>query len=158
MTASRSRLLESSDETEALGESLAVHVREGDVLVLSGPLGAGKTRLVAGLARGLGVAARVRSPTFTLIGEYHGRVMLAHVDLYRLPAPVDPVPLGLDEYRERGVLAIEWGEKLPAGWPGDAVRITLAITGETTRDARIEGDGPRARALVEAWSASGAHS
>ena len=155
MTA-RPCVLASSDATEALGERLAPHVEAGDLILLSGPLGAGKTRLVAGLARGLSVAARVRSPTFTLVGEYHGRVMLIHVDLYRLPAPVDPVPLGLDEYRERGVLAVEWGERLPEHWRGDGVLVTLAITGESTRTVTLQGEGPRARALIDAWSASGA--
>jgi tRNA threonylcarbamoyladenosine biosynthesis protein TsaE len=156
MTGPYTRALQSSDETERLGESLAPLVHVGDLIVLTGPLGAGKTRFVAGLARGLGVAARVRSPTFTLVGEYHGRLLLAHVDLYRLAAPVDPAPLGLDEYRERAAIAIEWGERLPERWLEDAVLVTFTITGESARAATIRGMGERGSALCDAWCASGA--
>ncbi len=151
MTAAGCRL-RSSDETEAMGESLAPWVRAGDVIVVSGPLGAGKTRFVAGLARGLGVRARVRSPTFTLIGELHGRVLLVHVDLYRLVEPVDPLGLGLDEYRERGVLAVEWGERLPESWRADALVVTLEFADGESRRATVEGRGPRGQELHRAWA------
>jgi tRNA threonylcarbamoyladenosine biosynthesis protein TsaE len=100
--------------TEALGEQLAATLRAGDVVLLSGPLGAGKTAFVRGLARGLGLgAADVSSPTFTLIHEYRGgRLTLFHVDLYRLTS-ADAQDLGLQELGvDDGVLAIEWSERL----------------------------------------------
>jgi tRNA threonylcarbamoyladenosine biosynthesis protein TsaE len=99
--------------TEALAEQLAATLRAGDVVLLSGPLGAGKTAFVRGLARGLGLsAADVSSPTFTLIHEYRGgRLTLFHVDLYRLTS-ADADDLGLQELGVDGVLAIEWPERL----------------------------------------------
>src|SRR5512143_957151 len=109
--------------TEALGESLGGCVETGDVIALTGPLGAGKTRLVAGLARGALARSRVRSPSFTLVNEYAGRVRVMHLDLYRVEG-ADAEGLGLEEMRERGALVVEWGEKLPAAWLADALRIT----------------------------------
>jgi tRNA threonylcarbamoyladenosine biosynthesis protein TsaE len=142
----------STEDTEALGADLAPLVAPGDVLLVGGPLGAGKTRLVAGLARGLGVRSRVRSPTFTLIGEYHGRLLLVHVDLYRLQEPVDPLPLGLDEYREQGVLAVEWGERLPDAWRADALNVRLEFAGADERTVTARGRGPRGEELAAAWT------
>src|SRR5262245_34622156 len=97
MTGPSARRTAAVGETERLGELLAPALRAGDVLALSGPLGAGKTRFVAGLARGLAAGARVRSPTYTLLNEYHGRLALAHLDLYRVEAP-DAESLGIEEY------------------------------------------------------------
>ena len=92
----------SAEETERIGAALAKTLLEGDVLALTGPLGAGKTRLVAGIARGLGWNGDVRSPTFTLINEYHGRRMLVHADLYRVES-IEAHGLGLDEYLRRRI-------------------------------------------------------
>ena len=103
----------SPDETERLGESLSPLLAAGDVVALMGPLGAGKTRFVAGLARGLGYAARVRSPTFTLLHEYSGPLPLFHSDLYRLETR-DVSGLGLEEALDRGPLVVEWAERLPS--------------------------------------------
>jgi len=104
------------EDTEAFGRRLAAVLRPGDLVILDGPLGAGKTALVRGLAEGLGVdRSEVSSPTFTLIQEYRGgRLALFHVDLYRIDDPREFDELGLDEIAEDGVLAIEWAEKLPA--------------------------------------------
>ena len=106
----------SEEETGAVGRELAATLHAGDVVLLSGELGAGKTAFVRGLASGLGVAPEdVSSPTFTLIQEYRGgRLTLFHVDLYRLDDPREIEDLGLDEIAGDGVLAIEWAEKLPA--------------------------------------------
>lgn len=116
MTRSRVLHSHSEDETAALGRELAATLSAGDVLLLYGDLGAGKTAFVRGLAEGLGVdRAEVSSPTFTLIQEYRGgRLPLFHVDLYRIEDPREFDELGLDEIAEDGVLAIEWAEKLPA--------------------------------------------
>ncbi len=106
----------SEDETAAVGREMAATLSAGDVLLLYGDLGAGKTAFVRGLAEGLGVLRdEVSSPTFTLIQEYRGgRLTLFHVDLYRIEDPREFDELGLDEIAEDGVLAIEWAEKLAA--------------------------------------------
>lgn len=108
----------SEEETAAAGERLAARVQPGDVVLLHGDLGAGKTAFVRGLARGLGTPPDdVSSPTFTIIQEYRGRLTLYHVDLYRLQ-PLEVGELGLDEIIDSGgVVAIEWAERwrdLPA--------------------------------------------
>lgn len=103
----------SAAETEALGEAWGRSAQAGWVLGLSGDLGAGKTQLVRGLARGLGVTPRVSSPTFALVNEYGGgRLRLAHIDLYRLETEQQIVGAGLEEYLQpTGVTVIEWVER-----------------------------------------------
>jgi tRNA threonylcarbamoyladenosine biosynthesis protein TsaE len=109
---------------------MAAALSAGDVLLLYGDLGAGKTAFVRGLAEGLGVRRdEVSSPTFTLIQEYRGgRLPLFHVDLYRIEDPREFDELGLDEIAEEGVLAIEWAEKLPLGAAGatGATRVRIS--------------------------------
>jgi tRNA threonylcarbamoyladenosine biosynthesis protein TsaE len=109
------RTTRSESETAAAGRELAAILGAGDVVLLYGDLGAGKTAFVKGLAEGLGVSRdEVTSPTFTLVQEYRGgRLTLFHVDLYRLDDPREIDDLGLDEIADGGVLAIEWAEKLP---------------------------------------------
>jgi tRNA threonylcarbamoyladenosine biosynthesis protein TsaE len=104
----------SEHETAAAGRELGATLSAGDVVLLYGDLGAGKTVFVKGLAEGLGIARdEVSSPTFTLVQEYRGgRITLFHVDLYRIDDPRELEDLGLDEIAEEGVLAIEWSEKL----------------------------------------------
>jgi len=145
------RLSRSAEETERLGEALAPVLRTGDVVLLEGPLGAGKTRFVIGLARGLACKARVRSPTYGLVHEYAGRVLLAHLDLYRL-APAEADGLGIEELAQRAALVIEWGEKLPAPWSEDALTLELSSGAQPTERrfaARARGD--RGAALLDAW-------
>jgi tRNA threonylcarbamoyladenosine biosynthesis protein TsaE len=127
----------SQDDTERFAEALAAARRPGDVLLLSGPLGAGKTAFVRGLARGLGIDPdEVSSPTFTLVHEYRGgRLRLFHVDLYRL-GTAGAEDLGLGELGvDDGVLAIEWPDRLGHAFRG-AIEVTIAIEDETSR--RIE--------------------
>jgi tRNA threonylcarbamoyladenosine biosynthesis protein TsaE len=138
--------------TERLGEVLAAALRPGDVLVLVGPLGAGKTRLVAGLARGLGAAGRVRSPSFTLLNEYRGRLPLHHLDLYRLEG-AEAEGLGLEELVEDGVLVAEWGERLPGWLRADALTIAFEVLGEESRALSAAAAGPRGCELLAAWRA-----
>jgi tRNA threonylcarbamoyladenosine biosynthesis protein TsaE len=103
-------------ETESLGEKFGRAAQSGLVIALSGNLGAGKTQFVKGLARGLGISARVHSPTFTLVNEYGGgRLKLFHLDLYRLETPAQILSAGVEEFLSpNGVSVIEWAEKLKA--------------------------------------------
>jgi len=103
----------SPEDTEALGERWGREAKSGLVIALSGDLGAGKTRLVKGLARGLGISEGVHSPTFTLVNCYPGgRLSLYHLDLYRLDTPEQIAAAGLDEYlAAEGVTVIEWAER-----------------------------------------------
>jgi tRNA threonylcarbamoyladenosine biosynthesis protein TsaE len=129
----------SEQETSAIGRELGSRLAAGDVVLLYGDLGAGKTAFVRGLAEGLGVGAdQVSSPTFTLVQEYRGgRLPLFHVDLYRLNDPREIDDLGLDEIAEQGVLAIEWAERHPRP-PRDVVRVRIEHAGETERRIVIE--------------------
>ena len=104
----------SPDETEAEGEELGRGLRAGDLILLTGPLGAGKTTFVRGLARGAGSEAQVASPTFQLVRIYPGRVQLSHVDLYRVKAAGELADLGLDELLEVGAVVVEWGDRIEA--------------------------------------------
>jgi tRNA threonylcarbamoyladenosine biosynthesis protein TsaE len=128
----------SEEETQAVARGLAPGLNAGDVLLLSGTLGAGKTAFVRGLAEGLGAAAEdVSSPTFTLVHEYRGgRLALYHVDLYRLDRAAT-ADLGLEELGVAdGVLAIEWPERLIHTMP-EAVQIVIDVVDEYTRRLRI---------------------
>lgn len=125
-------------ETTNLGERLGSTLQSGATLLLVGDLGAGKTTLVRGIAKGLGVDPdEVSSPTFVLINEYRGRVTLHHVDLYRIDgAAIDD--LGLEELcASGGVVVIEWADRLPRPFAG-AVRITIADKGESVREIVVE--------------------
>jgi tRNA threonylcarbamoyladenosine biosynthesis protein TsaE len=135
----------SESETAAVGRELAATLSAGDIVLLYGDLGAGKTAFVKGLAEGLGVSRdEVSSPTFTLVQEYRGgRLTLFHADLYRLDDPREIGDLGLDEIAEDGVLAIEWADKLPPAQllyrvPGRrAVAVRIEHGDETARTVRI---------------------
>jgi len=102
----------SAAETEALGERLGADLKPGDLVLLAGPLGSGKTTFVRGMARGAGSDAQVQSPTFQLVRVYPGRVQLAHVDLYRVKVAGELADLGLDELLDQGAMVIEWGDRL----------------------------------------------
>jgi tRNA threonylcarbamoyladenosine biosynthesis protein TsaE len=140
----REALTRSEAETESLAAELASAFRGGEVVLLSGELGAGKTVFVRGLARGVGAdPEEVASPTFVLLTRYPGRLTLHHADLYRLAGSGDERELGLEELPgPRGVLAVEWAERLSLlPWdPALAVRVTLEHAGEETRRVRIERD------------------
>ena len=117
-------------DTMSLGRRIASRVESSLVLSLEGPLGAGKTCFVKGLADGLGIDPDgVSSPTFTLVHEYTGgRIPLVHFDLYRLEAEEELLPLGFEEYlRAPGIVAIEWGGKFPASLPCGAWRVAFEI-------------------------------
>ena len=135
------RFTDSEEATSAAGERLARTLTAGDVVLLYGDLGAGKTAFVRGLARGLGAPVEeVSSPTFTLVQEYQGRLPLYHVDLYRLePAEVDD--LGLEELvAGDGIVAIEWAERW-RGRPDDVIEVRLEHAGEDRRRVAIKSAG-----------------
>jgi tRNA threonylcarbamoyladenosine biosynthesis protein TsaE len=125
-------------ETESLGEAWGRAAERGLGIGLSGDLGAGKTQLVKGLARGLGITARVHSPTFTLVNEYSGgRLRLFHLDLYRLETREQIVAAGLEEYlHPDGVTVIEWAER----WFGEVrnPKCEVRSPGQQTRWVKIE--------------------
>jgi tRNA threonylcarbamoyladenosine biosynthesis protein TsaE len=133
-------------ETESLGESWGRAAQRGLVVALSGELGAGKTQLVKGLARGLGVTARVHSPTFTLVNEYTGgRLRLFHLDLYRLETREQILSAGLEEFfQPDGVAVVEWAERIAdCGLRiADFKNVKIEIAGETER--KIIYDNPSA--------------
>jgi tRNA threonylcarbamoyladenosine biosynthesis protein TsaE len=126
----------SVEETRALGEELGRAVlRAGDVVVLSGELGTGKTALAQGVGRGLEVDGPVVSPTFTLVREYEGRIRLCHVDVYRLDRVQELHDLGIEEQMEESVTLIEWGEAAVAALPTD--RLEVRLTSGASSDERI---------------------
>ncbi|MFN8057530.1 MAG: tRNA (adenosine(37)-N6)-threonylcarbamoyltransferase complex ATPase subunit type 1 TsaE [Vicinamibacterales bacterium] len=138
--ADTSIVTESEGETEAFAAAFAASLRAGDVVLLRGGLGAGKTCFVRGLARGLDVAPdAVSSPTFTILQEYAGRLPLFHADLYRL-AGQEVDDLGLEELSARGVLAIEWAERLPRPIPR-ATTVVMDDAGDTARRITIRRPG-----------------
>ena len=142
-------------ETRALASRLAAWLLPGDIIALNGELGSGKTEFVHGLAQGLEVPAEVpvASPSFTLAHEYPGRVLLVHLDLYRLEdLPAEMLP-DLEEYLSGdGVVAVEWARRLAPLLPGDYLEVQLVILNETERRLTFVGHGPRGRELVERLS------
>ena len=119
--------LSTPHDSETLGHRLAAIVRPGDVITLSGPLGAGKTSVARGLLAALGLEGEAPSPTFAIVQPYgppETRIPVMHVDLYRLEHPDELDELGLDEARGDSLLLIEWPEQAPGRWP-DALALTL---------------------------------
>ena len=114
------------EDTFRVAADLARELRPGDVLALHGELGSGKTTLVQGLARALGIERPVNSPTFTLINEYRGSCPLFHIDLYRVRGSAEAMDLGLDEYLfGNGITAIEWAERITELLPPGTVHVRL---------------------------------
>ncbi len=130
----------SPEETETIGAKLGAILQPGTVLAYRGDLGAGKTAFTRGLARGLGAADMVTSPTYTIVNEYlSGRMPLFHFDMYRLPDSDSLFDIGWEDYLERGgVCAVEWSENVNDAME-DAIFITIEKTGEDTRKITIEG-------------------
>jgi tRNA threonylcarbamoyladenosine biosynthesis protein TsaE len=138
------------EDTEAIGRRVGELAVPGDVIALTGDLGAGKTAFVRGLADGLGVPAHmVASPTFTMVAEYAGRLPVYHIDLYRLDPGAADIPALREYLYGPGVTAIEWCDRLPA----DALESCLAVRIEYAEPGRrltFEGRGNRATTLVAA--------
>ena len=143
---------------QALGERLGRALRVGDVVALVGPLGAGKTTFVQGLARGAGVSPErhVASPTFALVNEHPGRVPLVHADLYRIVSRAELLELGLDDAFDRAAVAIEWLDRFPDAAPADLLEVTIAIEPDGARHLTLAGAGARGEALARAFADAGA--
>lgn len=141
----------STQETIDFAARLGALLLPGDVLLLSGPLGAGKTTFVQGLARGAGISAPVTSPTFTLIHEYPGPLFrLIHLDFYRLQSPEEAVEIGWEEYLDGvSVVIIEWPERLGPFAATENLRVGIAIQGEERRRMECIPFGRRYVELVE---------
>ena len=136
-TTLRDEITNSPAETEALGERFGKRLRVGDLVLLTGELGAGKTTFVRGVAHGSESAAPVASPTFQLVRVYPGRVQVAHVDLYRIESSSELGDLGLDELLDQGAVVVEWGDRLEA--PAAAL-IELEHLGGERRLVRTKRD------------------
>jgi len=136
-TTLRSQTTSSPAETEEAGRRFGERLRTGDIVLLTGELGAGKTTFVRGVARGIGSSEPVASPTFQLVRVYPGRVQLAHVDLYRIERPAELAELGLDELADQGAIVVEWGDRLQV--PG-AARIEIEHLGGDRRLLRTRRD------------------
>jgi tRNA threonylcarbamoyladenosine biosynthesis protein TsaE len=128
-------ILNSVEAAQAFGENLAADLVGGEIFALHGVLGAGKTQLVKGLARGLGFTGDVTSPTFTLIHEYHGgRLPIYHIDLYRIRSEKEAIDLGIEEYLPSdGVTVIEWPEHIPTLLPAQTRHWELEVVSLTER-------------------------
>ena len=140
----------SPEETRAIGERLGKLAEPGDIYILTGKLGAGKTVLTQGIALGLGITDCVLSPTFVLIRELKGRLPLYHVDLYRLDRIEEISELGLDDYLYgSGITVIEWGEKAGKFIPDDYLTIRLDSVSEHERRLTFKAEGVRYQRLIE---------
>lgn len=141
MTVAQEQLLAGPGRTLALGRRLGRLLRVGDFLALTGPLGAGKTQLIKGVAAGLGVPLEqpVVSPTFVLVREYVGRLKLYHIDAYRLTGAAELLALGVDELLAEpdSVVAVEWADRVADAVPAGAAWIDLEHAGRTQRRVRI---------------------
>lgn len=124
-------------ETESAGERFGRELRQGDLILIEGDLGAGKTTFVRGVARGAGSTAHVASPTFQLVRVYPGRVQVAHVDLYRVEASAELGELGLEELLDQGAVVVEWGNRIEAP---EAASLSIEHLGGDRRRLRLQRD------------------
>jgi tRNA threonylcarbamoyladenosine biosynthesis protein TsaE len=131
-----------ADETRKLGTMLGELAQPGDIFLLSGNLGVGKTCLTQGIVWGLGSLEYALSPTFVLMREIHGRLPLYHIDLYRLDAIAEITDLGLDDYLYgHGLCVIEWAEKGLAVLPAEHLLIEIEYTGDSDRSLQLKASG-----------------
>ena len=143
-------LSRSPEETRAYGERIGKLLDGGEWIALDGPLGAGKTQFVQGLARGLGITDNpITSPTFVFVHEFRGRRPFAHADLFRIERAEDILDLGLLEYLDSPwVVAIEWADKGGRFLPAERLKIRLTHRGETSRRIKVEAVGNRYKKIV----------
>lgn len=142
-------------ETRRFGRRLGRLLRPGDVVLLEGQFGAGKTVLVQGIASGLGITGYVSSPSFTLVNEHRaaaafGGFPLYHADLYRIRGAVEALDLGLEEFLSgRGVFIAEWPERVEGVWPEENLWIRLLVLGDRSRRLELRATGKRYTNLLD---------
>ena len=128
-------------QTEGIGEIVGRHLKGGEWVALSAPLGAGKTVFAKGVARALGITNVITSPTYTIVSEYLGRLRLLHVDLYRIDGAEEFEQLALDDSAdEHAVVLIEWPERAGEALPSDVLVVTIVIQEDGTRLVTLPGD------------------
>lgn len=144
----------SPEATKQLASTLAPYLRVGDVVVLEGDLGAGKTQFVQGVAAGLGIRDQVTSPTFNILLSYpEGPLPLYHFDLYRLEHPDELEDIGYFETIDGdGASFVEWGEKFPSALPYGYLEIAVTVDADGNRTVRAQSFGDRARQLLFVWA------
>ncbi|QQY80102.1 tRNA threonylcarbamoyladenosine biosynthesis protein TsaE [Keratinibaculum paraultunense] len=144
-------VLKGLKETEEFGEKLGSILKPGDIISLTGDLGAGKTTLTKSIGKGLGVEDYITSPTFTLINEYKGRINLYHFDVYRLEGSMDLYDLGFEEYiYSDGISIIEWGDKIEEVLPKERINIRIEKGAELDeRIIYIYGEGERFEQFIK---------
>ncbi len=144
MTATIDIVTRTPDETRTVGAGLAELLVPGDVISLTGDLGAGKTTFVQGAARGLGVGEQVVSPTFVLVREYRGEVPVYHLDVYRLDRLQEVIDLGFEDLLDpSGVIFVEWGDAIDALLPDEHLRVELRTDDGDARRLSFSGRGVR---------------
>jgi tRNA threonylcarbamoyladenosine biosynthesis protein TsaE len=146
----------SPEQTQAIGRVMGEHAMPGDIFLLVGGLGAGKTCLTQGIVWGLGAEEYARSPTFVLVSQYQGRLTLYHMDLYRLDTIAEVADLGLDEYLlGDGVCVVEWAEKAASLFPEHHLLVRIEYVDDTTRRLTLSTSDQRYAEILEAvksWS------
>ena len=139
------------EQTQELGKAIGALLSGGEVVLLIGELGTGKTTLTQGIAKGLEIEEYTKSPTFVLVHEYEGRLHLYHIDLYRIAGDLEAWDIGIDEYLSgNGVSVIEWADRAPRIYPEDRLIVNLDSGSGTMRHFRITGKGKRSIEIVDA--------
>jgi tRNA threonylcarbamoyladenosine biosynthesis protein TsaE len=134
-------ITKSAEETIELGKKLGELLEPGDIVSLTGDLGAGKTTLTKGVAIGMGIKEDIHSPTFTLIHEHHGDKTLYHIDLYRLETELDVESLGIEEYiHSDGITLIEWAERMQSLLPKNRLNINITMQNDDSRVFKFSGE------------------
>ena len=143
------------ENTQGIGRLLGRLAQPGDIILMTGELGAGKTCLTQGILWGLGSDEYARSPTFVLVSEHRARMPMYHIDLYRLDTPAEIVDLGLEEYLfGDGVCAVEWAEKAPELFDYDHIAVEIRHDDETVRTLTLKASGGRYEGTLEAVKAA----
>ena len=152
---SESLISHSPEETQAIGRKLGGSAAAGDIYLLRGELGSGKTTLAQGILWGMGADEYARSPTFVLVNEYVARLPVYHIDLYRTGSSDEVANLGLDEYLfGDGVCVVEWPERAPAYFPQEHALIELDVTAPTARRITVSSASARYSRTIEALAGS----
>ncbi len=157
MATALSIVTQSYEETQKLGEEMGRSLPPGSIVALTGQLGSGKTTLVQGIGKGLGIRCLIKSPSFVIIHEYLGPVPLYHFDLYRITQAEEIISLGYQDYfyQNKGIVVIEWAEKMKDFLPGEYLKIELEIVNLSKRRIVIGAYGSFYRDVIEKMKKGG---